>query len=200
MSKRVAFVAGHEYAPESYHRVAVPAAALRRLGYQTAALGIADALERQVQPDILWVHMPMGARALQLIKRAAKGGAWIVVDFCEDIEMAQFIWEDARYEQGQIEAAWGAIEAADVVVAVNHSLATHMAERYGRAVKVVRPLLQTADFLDQIADPLPVENLVWWSDGRQRPGLGEYGAYLAEAMEKGPSKTTAGSSMSSSRT
>ena len=75
---KVAFVVGHEDSrdspsdtPEAYWRVLIPA---RRFGTCRSSWGVANAAERALEADVVWIHQPTCFAAAQLAEDARGQG------------------------------------------------------------------------------------------------------------------------------
>lgn len=163
MTMKVLMVAGHEWVPESWWRVKIPAAIIdEQCPWRVRALSVKAAFTENLNGALaVWIHMPLGERALTLLRNAKSRQIPVIVDLCEDPWRREECGGAEVYDETQLNACAQALSEADVVVASNAQLA----EQFGG--RVVHPILPKG--WGEINSPQP--SVAWWSDGRGKLGL-----------------------------
>ena len=152
--------------PDAFWRVLTPA---RALGLPAVILGHVGAETRALGADVMWIHQPSSLMAVELIEKARAAGRPVIVDWSED-PWARFEI-GTGYLGGRTEACALACENASLIVLATHGL-TPAFQRFEVPMQVVEPVVPLGP--GWIPKP-PAEPpmLAWWSDARQKRGLGD---------------------------
>jgi len=162
------FIVGHEDTPEAYWRVLLPARALR-----APALFVEDPrAEAQVlSSDVLWLYQPTGYAAAELAEKAKARGKRVICDLAEDP------WQRADYNTHRLEACRRALEAADDLVVASDALAAAFPGALALPTRISLSGWEPVEMLDP-------PTLLWWTDGRQKPGWELVAGQVGELLDR----------------